>query len=204
MRFLIFLILIVSLIQAANAAFVPKSFVAELNEVHKAESIKTEIKYMQGGYIYYTSFDTFEENLPQLIYVCNPKTTYKYVPPFDKSEKGELTKGDSNVYCYSKVFEALTRGLKDNELYKVKLGKKSATLTFSEKASKQLGLLKIEFTFKNESKNSIADIASMVLYFEQKPQPTKFELKKFNIKQKLNKADFEFQVPENTNVKEMN
>lgn len=203
MRFLIFFILIISLIQAANAAFIPKSFVAELNEVHKSQEIKTQIKYMEGGYIYYTSFDTFEPDQAQLVYVCNPKTTYKYVPPFDKNEKGELTRGASNVYCYSKVFEALRRGLKNNELYTVKIENNSAFLTFSEKASKQLGLKKIDLEFENKNKSSISDVSSMILYFEQKPEPTKFVLKSFDIKQKLNKTDFEFQIPENTNIKEM-
>lgn len=204
MRFLIFIILIISLIQAANAAFIPDSFIGDFEEIHTGANIPVKIKYLKGGNVYYTSYDPDEKDLVQLIYVCNPKVTYKYTPPLFEDEKGELAKGDSNKFCYAKIFDSLRRGLVNNDVYKVKTKKKSSTLFFSKAAAKQLGLTKIDIEFKNKSKSSILDIASMKFYFEQKPEPTLYQFKKINIEQKLNKSDFEFQIPENTNVKEMN
>lgn len=204
MRLLIFIILIISLIQAANAAFIPDYFIGEFEEVHTGANIPVKIKYLKGGNVYYTSFDPDEKDLVQLIYVCNPKVTYKYTPPLFEDEKGELAKGDSNKFCYAKIFDSLRRGLVNNDVYKVSAKKNKTVLTFSKAASKQLGLTQIDIQFKNKSKSSITDIASMKFHFEQKPEPTLYKFKKINLEQKLNKADFEFQIPENTNVKEMN
>ena len=204
MRFLIFIILIISLIQAANAAFFPESFVGDFEEVHTGSNIPVNIKYLKGGNVYYTSYDPDEKDLVQLIYVCNPKVTYKYTPPLFEDEKGELAKGDSNKFCYAKIFDSLRQGLVNNDVYTVRADKDLTTLSFSKSAIKQLGLIKIDIRFKNQSKNSILDVASMKFYFEQKPEPTLYEFKKINLEQKLNKSDFEFQIPENTNIKEMN
>ena len=204
MRFLIFFILIISLIQAANAAFVPDSFVGEFVEVHKGTNIPVEIKYLKNGHVFYTSYDSDDKELVQLIYVCNPKVTYKYTPPLFEDEKGELARGDSNKFCYAKIFDSLRRGLVDNKVYTVSNNKDESILTFTKAAQKQLGLKKIEISFKAKSKASIKDIATMKFYFEQKPEPTLYKFVKINIEQKLNKSDFEFQIPENTNIKEMN
>jgi hypothetical protein len=101
-----------------------------------------------------------------------------------------------------KLFDALSNGLKDNKLYTVKSKKKTAHLSFLEKARAQLNITKVDITFKNLiSKNSkIADIDFMSVYYVGKNKPIKFGFKKINTKSKLKKSDFVFNVPSNTNI----
>lgn len=207
LRSILLLIAMFALIDVAMAKFIPNSFVGDFYEVHKGsrgrvKKIPLKIKYLAKGNIYYESFD--EDGLLQLAYVCNPKKTYKYTPSIFEDEKGELAVGDSNKFCYSKIFDSLGQGLKDNKLYKVEETKSGATINFEKNAEKQLGLKKINIVFKGEKKETIEDIKSMEFYLNQKPDPVLIEFKSLNTQQKLNKTLFDFQVPKNTNIKEMN
>jgi outer membrane lipoprotein-sorting protein len=207
LRSILILIAMFALIDVAMAKFIPNSFVGDFYEIHKGsrgrvKKIPLKIKYLAKGNIYYESFD--EDGLLQLAYVCNPDKTFKYNPPLFEDEKGELAIGDSNKFCYSKIFDSLSQGLKDNKLYKVKESKNLAIINFEKDAEKQLGLKKINITFKGNEKANIEDIKSMEFFLNQKPDPVLIEFKSVDTKQKLNKSLFKFQVPENTNVKEMN
>ena len=122
--------------------------------------------------------------------------------PFIEGEKGEVKVGDSSKYCYVKLFDALNRGLKSNDLYKVKLNKQTAELDFTTKATAQTQIKKVILSFdKENSKNlTIKDVKKMEFWDTQKKKPTVFRFKSIDTKAKLDFIDFEFKIPENTNV----
>jgi outer membrane lipoprotein-sorting protein len=207
LRGILIVIIMFALIDVAMAKFIPNSFVGEFYEIHqgsrgRVKKIPLKIRYLAKGNIYYESFD--EDGLLQLAYICNPKKTFKYNPPLFEDEKGELAVGDSNKFCYSKIFDSLRNGLVDNKLYAVKKEAKSAVIEFKKDAEKQLGLKKINIVFKADNKEAITDIKTMEFFLNQKPDPVLIEFKSLNTEQKLNKKLFDFQIPENTNVKQMN
>jgi len=206
-RNLFILIAMIALIDVAMAELIPKSFVGKFHEISKGSRGRTtkiplKIRYLAQGNIYYESFD--EDGNLQLAYVCNPKKTIKYTPPFMEGEKGELYQGDSNKFCYSKIFDSLSKGLVDNKLYKVKNSENQSIVIFNEAVRAQLGLQKINIVFKAKNKDNLKDVKSMEFFLNQKPDPVLIEFEKVELNQKLNKSLFDFQVPENTNVKEMN
>ncbi len=203
MKLGLILILFFALFDVAFAKFLPKSFEAKLDQIVfssvKNKEIKTDVsmKYMFPSNIV---FDV--EGLTPVTYVCNKETTWMYNPPFMDGEKGTVKIGNSSKYCYVKLFDALSKGLESNELYKVVRSKKIANLSFLEQAKAQLNISKVDIIFKKEvNKNSkLSDIDYMTVYYIGKKVPVKFAFKKINTKSKLKKADFVFDVPENTSM----
>ena len=196
-------ILFFAIFDAAFAGFLPKAFEADLDQIVfssvKNKEVKTSVsmKYMFPSNIVFNV-----EGQAPVTYVCNSQTTWMYNPPFIEGEKGSVKVGSSSKYCYVKLFDALSNGLKDNNLYTVKSKKRTAHLSFLEKARAQLNITKVVITFKSPiSKNSkISDIDFMSVYYVGKNKPIKFGFKKINTKSKLKKSDFVFNVPSNTNI----
>lgn len=204
MRIILLIILLFGLVDIVNARFVPKSFEGIFHEVTAHSKIKVKVKYLYPGHIYY---QTFDEDEPMTLYVCNSEKTYKYNYPWDKDEKGELLLGDSNKFCYSKVFDALAKGIGENNYYQSEINTNKAIIHFKENTRKQLGLKKIEIDFKKDHKvsinSSLTHATNMILFFDTKPEPVKIELTSINDSNSLKINDFHFQAPKNTNIKQM-
>jgi outer membrane lipoprotein-sorting protein len=186
------------------AGFLPKSFEADFEQITKSlrrekkSPVKVFYKFQSNIYFEVTG-DT------PVTYVCNKKKVWKYNPPFIDGEAGELTVGDSSKYCYSKFFDALSKGLKNNKLYKVKKTRKEAVLTFEPKASKQLSIVEMKIQFKNDiSKNTtLADVDFMNIYKLNAKKPVKLKLIKIDTKVKLSDEKFVFKAPKNTKFQNM-
>jgi outer membrane lipoprotein-sorting protein len=197
------IILFFALFDAAFARFLPKAFEANLDQIVfssvKNKEVKTNVsmKYMFPSNIVFNV-----EGQAPVTYVCNNETTWMYNPPFMEGEKGSVKVGSSSKYCYVKLFDALSNGLKNNKLYTVEKKKKIAHLSFLEKAKAQLNITKVDITFKNliNKKSVVSDIDFMTVYYVGKSKPIKFGFKKINTKSKLKKSDFVFNVPKNTNI----
>jgi outer membrane lipoprotein-sorting protein len=204
MRIGLFLILFFALIDMALASFLPKAFEANLDQVvqsiikNKEQVTPVKMKYLFANNIY---FEVQGDN--PVTYVCNAKTTWKYNPPFDSEvDKGEVLIGDSSKYCYVKIFDALSNGLKSNPLYKVELSGKTVNLQFTKDAKAQLNISHVIMTFKNTVKleTTLFDIEKMQVYYLDKKEPITFRFSKIIENQKLSSKDFEFKVPLNTNI----
>ncbi len=162
--------------------------------------IPVVIKYQYPQQIYYE----VKGDAP-LLYVCNPEKTWKYTPPFIEGEKGELAVGDSGQFCYSRIFDSLAKGLDSNALYGVSKKGETAVLSFKKDAKRQLGLEKIEISFKTKASKveSLSEAKEMKMFLSNKPEPVKLILKEFNSAPKFSKDEFKFSPPKNTNVTKM-
>lgn len=195
------LFLTLSLIaQSAFGAFLPKSFDAKFLDVRGKKEIPVDIKYQFPSNIYYE----VKGDAP-LLYVCNEKKTWKYSPPFMEGEKGELAVGDSGQFCYSKIFDSLSKGLKSNQLYRVEQKNDTAVLSFKEEAKKQMSLDKIEITFKGKitKKTALGDAKELKLFLLNKPEPVKLRLVQYAKGADFKKDQFSFTPPKNTNIVQM-
>ncbi|MBC77106.1 MAG: hypothetical protein CME64_13920 [Halobacteriovoraceae bacterium] len=182
------------------AAFLPKSFDAKFVDVRGKKEIPVNIKYKYPKQIFYeVKGDT------PLLYVCNQKKTWKYSPPFIEGEKGELAVGDSGQFCYSRIFDSLSKGLSDNKLYKTSKNGTKAVLSFTKKAVDQLGLEKIEISFSEDLKEetSLSDAKSLKLYLENKAEPVLLKLVSIDVNPKLDSKIFKFEAPKNTKTIQM-
>lgn len=182
---------------AFGAGFLPKGFEAQFFDVRGSVKIPVTIKYQFPKQIYYE----VKGDAP-LLYVCNESKTWKYTPPFMEGEKGELAVGDSSQFCYSRIFDSLSNGLVSNELYTVVNKGANSTLSFKEKAKKQLGLDRIEIQFKTSAgpKSSLADAKELKMFLSSKPEPVKLVLKTYKSNPKFKDGQFSFKAPDNTNT----
>jgi outer membrane lipoprotein-sorting protein len=202
------IILFFAIVELAVAAdFLPKSFVASLEQQDvmmsskKGKIIKSAIdmKYLFPSNVYFNLKDD------AVVYICNKDKTWIYTPPWDPSEKGELTIGDSSKHCYVKIFDALSKGLTSNNIYTTVKNKKIAKLSFKKDAQAQLGITIVELDFKSNisSTSTIENVDKMRIYKVGKKKPTTFVFKEINTKAKLKKSEFNFTPPKNTNIKKI-
>lgn len=185
---------------SASGAFLPKSFEAKFSDVRGEKEIPVKIKYSFPKKIYYEV-----EGETPLLYVCNAEKTWKYTPPFMEGEKGELAVGDSSQFCYSRIFDSLSKGLSTNELYKVTTKGKKAELSFKEKAKNQLGLEKIEIEFQKDvdKSSSLSDAKELKMFLSNKPEPVRLVMKEYTKNPAFKKGQFSFSPPKNTNTIQM-
>ncbi len=188
---------------AFAARFLPKAFEANIEQVHisgirkKKVTVPVQIKYLFPNNIYYNV-----QGKSPVLYICNKTTTWKYNPPFIKGSKGECSVGSSSKYCYVKIFDALSNGLKSNKLYAVTLAEKKANLVFTEKASAQLSIKNVEILFKEKAIQKLVakDIESMKIFYLNKTKPVTFIFKSIVENKALVEKDFVFDIPKNTNT----
>lgn len=208
MKFSLLVVIFYSVIEFACASsFLPKQFEANLEQqIERVAAKKKSIdksnvlmKYMFPNHIY---FNVADADTP-VLYICNKSKTWLYNPPFVEGEKGEVIVGSSSKHCHVKIFDALSNGLKNNNIYNVKTRGKVAKLSFSKKAQTQLAIDTIELVFKNtiSAQTTISDISQMSVFKLGQKKPTVFIFKSLLINQKIKKSDFIFKIPENTNIK---
>jgi outer membrane lipoprotein-sorting protein len=182
-----------------QASFLPDQFHASYVEVTKSlrgkEKLSPErtISYLYPGHIRIDS-------LPNFIIVVNPQKIWRYTPAFNPKEQGEVRifKTESNVFV--KFFDALKAGLIDNNLYKVSVLNEKAELSFKEDVIKQIGIVMAQLVFNNPitlQETKFKDLKTMNLTYEDgKVVVLKFN--KVDDQKKISKADFIFDIPQNT------
>ncbi len=200
------------------ASFIPKEFEANLEQVVKSRIGKTSKKALALKY-------KFPKNivmdLKGMTYVCNSETTWRYVPPFVKTQKGDVFIGNSSKYCFYHIFDSLKYGFKKNSVYTVVKDEKKSMVhfNFSSGAQDELGgISSIEFKFDKKISDdlSLADVTVMRIKHKEivsKESKTKLsktvkrkKVKKdivYNIKNvktdtKFKSSDFVFTIPKNT------
>lgn len=184
------------------ADFLPKTFEADFEQVtktlrsEKKSPVKVFYKF-QSNIFFEVTGDT------PITYVCNKDNVWIYNPPFIEGEPGELKVGDSSKYCYSKLFDTLSKGLESNKLYDVKAIDKEAILTFSQQVANQLSIEKVKIIL-NKSVHSSAtlnDVSSMHIYKLNENNPVILNLKLLKSDISIQDKKFIFIPPENTNIK---
>lgn len=205
MKNLILLIALIIISSKSWSVFLPKTFEARFDQVtkslrrEKTSPVKVVYKF-KSNIIFEVSGDT------PVTYVCNKDKVWIYNPPFIEGEAGELKVGDSSKYCYSKLFDTLSKGLESNKLYKVKKTDKYATIIFSEDVASQLSIEKITMSLKQDisKTTSFKDVLSMQIYKLNEKNPVTLNLKSIKSNISIDDSKFIFNIPKNTNIKKIN
>ncbi len=165
-----------NIFSCAHAEFLPKGFAAKFEQEY-VSILKGTSKKGNGSIDYkYPSNIRFETLKPSpVIFVSNGVTTWYYRAPFIEGEKGEVTESPAkeSSSSYVKFFDTLNNGLISNSFYEVKNeGKGIHTLSFKDKAAKELGIKEAHITFKKENSKDFSDIAQMDLLFSDGKKST--------------------------------
>ncbi|MBK24021.1 MAG: hypothetical protein CME70_08480 [Halobacteriovorax sp.] len=182
----------------ARSTFLPASFQADFQQVHKS-SITGKEKKSKGSLGYkFPGHIRFETTYPDnIVFVSNPDKTWYYTAPFMEGEPGELTVSKSNKNSLVKFFDLLKRGLKSNKMYTVKSNKTGVLLSFTKKSKVELGLNSAQLNFKGPV--AFKNITEVIL---SKTDKTKVKLELKQVKPEINfsKSHFIFSEPKNTRV----
>lgn len=193
-------ILFLILPQLLWASFLPKQFEAKMTQ--KYHSLRgsdrqdpIEMTYKFPGKLYFENKGEAPVTL-----VCNENKVWLYRPPFIEGEKGELKISNNQAYCHVRIFDALSKGLKDNSLYKVKKSGKTAVLTFVKAARNQLQVKQVTLNFKTQKQDSLADVASLIIEKVAGKETIKLHIQQFATPKSVNSKLFVFKSPKNTAV----
>lgn len=205
MRLILATFLVLVLIETSFASsFLPNAFEGKFKQekIDLASKRKIssyiEIKYSFPNNI---NFKTLDETETQ--YICNSSKVWVYNPPFIPGEKGTVKVGNSSKFCFSKIFDILKNGLKDNSLYTVKSLKKNIVqISFEAKAKKQLDLSRLKLEFSNEQKK-FSQLVKITLFKDEKSSPVSMTTQSLKVKKSLPDSNFIFEIPKNTNIQEM-
>lgn len=202
------------------ASFIPKEFEANLEQIVKRRLTKSVVK--QPLVLKYKYPKNISMKLENMTYICNSETTWRYTPPFIKTQKGDVTIGKSSKYCFSTIFDALRYGFEKNSVYSVVKDEKKSVVhfNFSQRAQDELGIRSIEFKFDKKINDSLtlSDVKLMTIKHQQITKTKKNEKskKKITVKRrslkkdivytvknvktntKFKSSDFVFDIPKNT------
>lgn len=180
-----------------NSSFLPESFKAEFNQVHKS-SISGKEKKSKGSLDYkYPGHIRFETTHPDnIVFVSNPDKTWYYTAPFMEGEPGELTVSKSNKNSLVAFFDLLKRGLTSNKMYKVFKNEKGHLLKFSDKNKKDLGLISAQLMFKGKGAD-FKNLNEVILEKTDKTQ-VRLLLDKVQSGWSFKNSHFIFKAPKNT------
>lgn len=195
--------IIISLISSFTFAsnFIPKEFEANLNQIVKSrignkvskQPLKLKYKFPKNVAMY----------VKDMTYICNSETTWRYVPPFIETQKGDVFIGKSSKHCFSTVFDTLKYGFKKNSVYSVVKNEKESSVNFefSKKAQESLGVKSIEFKFDKKISDGLGlkDVTVMKLKYAQgSKKDTVYEVNKVKTDVEFKSSDFVFNIPKNT------
>jgi outer membrane lipoprotein-sorting protein len=137
------------------------------------------------------------------IFVSNGTKAWYYTAPFDVKEKGEVIVQPSNKLLITKFFDYLNKGLESNETYSVKKEKEYFIITFSDKAQKELSILKAHLDHDNKVISKLSEIKSLKIFYKDGKE-VKLTLSSFIENVKFDKTYFDFKVPDNTKIVDQN
>lgn len=186
-------------------SFVPNHFNASYIQKEKSTlsgkmiESRGSINYLYPGHI---KFEVSGEN-PE-IFLSNPEKTVIYRPPFIPGEKGNARVFKTKNFATAKFFDVLRLGLKNNKYYTVKITKKDCVLNFEKDFVSKVKIVKADLTFKPNvtiSTSSFSDIQDVTLTYDNKKEIT-YSFESIQENQKLTAKDFEFQIPEGTEIQD--
>ena len=207
-RGFLFFFFVLMLLDTAMAGFLPRAFEGEFEQIKESihsgtgkdkKMLKSSIiiKYEHPGQIYFKDLEM------KTLYICNTKNVYKYDPPMIEGEEGFLSIGDSNKFCYSKIFDSLKSGLKSNKNYTVKnIKNNNYELMFDKSAQSSLGFSKIIINFSDKSLE-FKKIKSLEMHLVGQEKPVKLVAKSIKYEKGFSKDIFNFEPPAKTTIEKM-
>ena len=184
---------------SAITFFTPNSFRVDFNQdflsvTGKVKSSKGSLEYLFPGNL---RLKEFKDNTE---FVSNQKSSWYYVPPFIKGEKGTVQINQSGSMVLGKVFDSLRPGLVDTEYFKIKKNTLDAKLDFTDKGKTEWKLENAVLYFsKNDSGLTMNYLQKLELTYTDKKKVT---LTFFNYTGDVQfpKDYFIFQIPEKTQI----
>lgn len=180
--------------------FTPAAFRVDFNQefisiTGKTRSSKGSIEYLFPGHIRIKEYKDNSE------LVSNGKSSWYYIPPFIKSEKGTVQINQAGAMILGNLFDSLRAGLKDTEYFLVKKNKKEVILSFTTKGKSEWKVDQAVLVFKATKSEELfmLDLQTIKLtYIDKKVVSLSF----FNFMSdvKYPKDYFIFQIPKNTQV----
>jgi chaperone LolA len=184
---------------SAYADFLPASFSSKFEQVYTS-TLKGKEKKGQGSIEYkYPSQIRFETSTPSaVVFVSNGVKSWYYRAPFIEGEQGEVTESSAKEgsTIYIKFFDSLKNGLTSNNFYTVTKGE-PATLEFTPKAAKELGIKMSVLNFKTKGSQKFEELESIELIFSD-GKKSKLNFLDLKTNQAASADRFNFTPPANT------
>lgn len=191
--------------------FLPKSFESKfeqnINSLIDKKSRKSSgvLRYLFPGHLKIEVLSPVSE---KSTFLCNPTTTWFYVPPFEEGEKGEVTIQSTSHIELVAFFDSLKDGLISNKNFTITSTSPSIyKLIFSEPLAKKINIKSAILTFIKESASKKRSNSNARFVHLQKIELTHknnqlitIELNEINDQKLILEKDFEFQIPPNTNT----
>ncbi len=191
----IFIILALSFSAFSN--FLPHSFRVELTETSrkigkkKSKSVVGKFDYKYPGHVRYKN-----QNME---FVANKELSWRYEPPFIKTEKGSVFISKKNKNVVAKLFDVLKSGLNTNSVYKVtKSSEHSYFLDFTKSGQNEYKIKSVVLTFDPSKKKLIFGTISRMSLTYTDNKLVDLYLKSFDESVSFNDDYFVFKVPSNT------
>lgn len=199
MRWFLVLILTYFLLSTVDAAtLIPRAFKADfIQQTEGRVSGKQEAIELNYQFPSRIKLKTVSD----VTYICNEKKVWIYTAPFLDGEKGQLQVGESSKYCYSKIFDALQSGTKNNKLYTIEEKKLSTIIKFTKAASEQLQVSQAVFSY--DKQKNIKNLKEILLVYNNGAPNLTLILKKLNSVEKFPENYFVFEAPKNTETIKM-
>ncbi|MBL7663689.1 MAG: hypothetical protein JNM93_01050 [Bacteriovoracaceae bacterium] len=200
-------LLLIFLQSVCYAEFLPRSFQAEF-EQQIVSAVTGKVKKTQGTLEYMfpsqLKFEIFtpDKKLSSAFYSNKSKSSL-YTPPFVEGEAGNLIVQSSEKLFLSRFFDSMSHGLKNNELYDVKLDKNSLELIFKEKMQERIGIARAIFeNVANPQKvHSLSELKELKIILSDSKE-VKLVFTNFKTGMKFTSEHFVFKAPKNTKISE--
>ena len=181
------------------ASFMPDAFEAKFIQESKS-IIHNKVKTSEGLLKYkYSSHIFLDIKQPsEVLFVSNPKKSWKYSPPIIKGERGILEEMKTSSLPNLVFFDLLRNGLKDNKYYYVKKRKKDSnavTLYIKKPYSKNFRMIQVDILFKSKSKKAhFRDVERLTATYSNNSK-IDYVIKDLNEKPNFGEKQFVFQAP---------
>jgi len=185
---------------SAFSAFLPESFSVDITQSYltQLKSGKTKIS---KGKIDYEFPGKLRYKNDELTFVANNKKSWHFTPTVFPGEKNDVVISSKN-HLVGKLFDALKKGLTNNNLYTVdKKTDSHFMLNFTQAGKESFRLKSVEFFAYNNNKKekTLKDIKRMSLeYIDSKS--LNIEFRNFKVIDSFPASHFVFKVPKNTKI----
>ncbi|MBF0360602.1 MAG: outer membrane lipoprotein carrier protein LolA [Oligoflexia bacterium] len=199
-------------LQTYAAEFVPKTFKAQFEQSF-ASPLKRKLRTGNGVISYkypgHIRLEILEPNSDRTTFVCNPKKSWYYSPPFDeKTEKGQVVIHSAEKLQIVKFFDTIRDGLKSNQHYDVKRSNSNSKnkqdnfveIIFKGSVGTEIGVKSAKIYAQIKSTDITFKAIEMIELTYPDDKKIKLTLKNIEENPTFTDKVFEFEIPVNTTI----
>ena len=154
------------MVNSSEGSFTPSKFSATFTQEYKS-AVTGKVKRSDGSIDYqFPGMLRFEMQKPSpIIFITRENQSWFYRPPFNKGELGETKYNVPGGLALPRFFDSLSKGLRNNEFFKVKkLNKKTTEILFNKSSQVELTIKKAKILFRNR-KQIFKNIQEIELHY---------------------------------------